>query len=453
MSKLRNNKGITLVALIITIIVLLILAIVSIRLVMNGGIIDRAERGTKAYSDAEIQEQLKLAYQEYQMAKYSETGYTLQNALAKTGLDIVSVEGNDSTGYEVTVNTRDGEKAYVLQPNGSVGVASTEWTYDGHGTYTKGIKQYKVGDKVNYNEGTGYSFTTDTSKGMGESATQNDETGRYDLTSGTYTTEDLSWRILGVNNQGQVELISETPHSVQVTLANEEGYFNGPEELDKMCNALYGKGTGAATENGARSLKVTDINTLANYDPIEDLENYTEYRNAFNTFRKYRFKSDGKYETCSSIDGENWSEWYQIPSYYNITSFTLIGTNTTLSINNPGETEAIRHTYFNCNDIKERITNKISETVANLIVESNLIIDSNNSQWLAENYISTDVRSECCGVFALSSYGNYSAYFLHGSSSPTEGYGLNYYFRPVVTLNSNVQLNWNSTLNQWEIQQ
>ena len=48
MSKLKNNSGITLVALIITIIVLLILAMVSIRLVMNVGIIDRAEKGTKA---------------------------------------------------------------------------------------------------------------------------------------------------------------------------------------------------------------------------------------------------------------------------------------------------------------------------------------------------------------------------------------------------------------------
>ena len=35
MSKLRNNRGITLVALIITIIVLLILAMVSIRLVIK----------------------------------------------------------------------------------------------------------------------------------------------------------------------------------------------------------------------------------------------------------------------------------------------------------------------------------------------------------------------------------------------------------------------------------
>ena len=69
--KFKSNSGITLVALIITIIVLLILAMVSIRLVMNGGIIDRAERGTQAYSEAEIQEQIKLAYSEWQTAQWT----------------------------------------------------------------------------------------------------------------------------------------------------------------------------------------------------------------------------------------------------------------------------------------------------------------------------------------------------------------------------------------------
>ena len=223
------------------------------------------------------------------MSKYTGTQLTMEQALAKTGLDIASVEGNDSTGYEVKVNTKDGEKAYIIQANGTVGVASTEWTYDGHGTYTKGIKQYKVGDKVNYNEGTGYSFTTDTTKGMGASASsEKNAQGKYDLTGGTYTTEDLNWRILGVNSGGQVELISETPHSVKVTLANEEAYFNGPDELDKLNNALYGKGTGAAS---ARSLKVTDVNKLANYDPATDTANNSRY----NTYRKYRITSEGAY--------------------------------------------------------------------------------------------------------------------------------------------------------------
>ena len=435
---LKSKSGITLVALIITIIVLLILAMVSIRLVMNGGIIDKSKNAVDRYSDAEIQEQLKLAYQEYQMAKYTEEGYTLQNALAKTGLDIASVEGNDSTGYEVKVNTKDGEKAYIIQANGTVVVASTEWTYDGHGTYTKGIKQYKVGDKVNYNEGTGYSFTTDTTKGMGASATQNNDTGKYDLTGGTYTTEDLSWRILGVNSQGQVELISETPHSVQVALANEEGYYNGPDELNKLCDFLYGKGTGAES---ARSLKVTDLNKLANYDPATDTANNSRY----NTYRKYRFTSEGAYEYSDSVDGKtNWSNWTSIPSYYGVNSFTMIGSNTTLSASNPGETEAIRNTSYYCNT-KTAITSTVSESFANML------IDSDNSQWLASSFINVSSPSLIWGMFGFDSTGLiFSYYYLYYSSGSRSSNTSS--VRPVVTLSSDVLLKWNETGNQWEIQ-
>ena len=441
MSKLKNNKGITLVALIITIIVLLILAMVSIRLVMNGGIIDRAHRGVKAYSDAEIQEQLKLAYQEYQMAKYSETGYTLQNALSKTGLDIVSVEGNDSTGYEVKVNTRDGEKSYVLQANGTVGVASTEWTYDGHGTYTKGIKSVTVGQTVNYNQGSGYSFTADTTKGMGASANYNSNTKKYDLTQGAaYTTDtDITWKVLGVNSQGQVELISSKPHSVMVALANEEGYLNGADELDKLCNALYGHGTGAAVQNGARSLKVTDINTLANYDPATDTANNSRY----NTYRKYRFTSEGAYEYSDSTDGQtNWSNWTSIPSYYGVNSFTMIGSSNTLNASNPGETEAIKHTYYSYN-AKTAITSAISESFANMLV------DSNNNQWLASSCVNAGSPAAGWRMFNLNSGGNIHYYSLYNSSGSSGG--ATYSVRPVVSLSSDISLEWNASANQWEI--
>ena len=56
-----ENKGITLVALIITIIVLLILATVSISLVINNGILDKAQHGVDKYSEEEELEQIKLA--------------------------------------------------------------------------------------------------------------------------------------------------------------------------------------------------------------------------------------------------------------------------------------------------------------------------------------------------------------------------------------------------------
>ena len=70
--KLQNTqRGITLVALIITIIVLLILAMVSISLVMNSGIIDKSKTAVDKYSQEEIQEQIKLAYAEWQTAQWT----------------------------------------------------------------------------------------------------------------------------------------------------------------------------------------------------------------------------------------------------------------------------------------------------------------------------------------------------------------------------------------------
>ena len=60
-TKENNKKGITLVALIITVIVLLILAMVSISLVINSGIINKAKYGVDKYSEEEELEQIKLA--------------------------------------------------------------------------------------------------------------------------------------------------------------------------------------------------------------------------------------------------------------------------------------------------------------------------------------------------------------------------------------------------------
>ena len=49
--KFKNNKGITLVALVITIIVLLILAMVSIKIAIDGGLITKVKYGLYAFSD------------------------------------------------------------------------------------------------------------------------------------------------------------------------------------------------------------------------------------------------------------------------------------------------------------------------------------------------------------------------------------------------------------------
>ena len=60
----KNEKGITLVALIITIIILLILAVISIRAIKDGGILSKTQTAKEVYSGAEEEEKVKLAVQE-----------------------------------------------------------------------------------------------------------------------------------------------------------------------------------------------------------------------------------------------------------------------------------------------------------------------------------------------------------------------------------------------------
>ena len=66
-----RNKGITLIALIITIIVLLILTVVSINLLINEGIIGNANKAVKQYQEAEFEEKIGLIFSSHVMAVYT----------------------------------------------------------------------------------------------------------------------------------------------------------------------------------------------------------------------------------------------------------------------------------------------------------------------------------------------------------------------------------------------
>ena len=431
-----KNKGITLIALVITIIVLLILAGVTITtLTGDNGIIQKAGEAKNDTTDAEIKEQIKLAYQDYYISKYNEPGYDLQDALDKVFVtEDVRAEGEGP--WTITVRN----KSYNLALDGSIDPILSKWTYDGQGTYRNGTMELKVGQKINYDEGTGYTFTPNTNKGMGINSTYNTGMGKHELTSGVYTTEDMNWRILGINNEGQIELISETPHPVIVYVEDEEGYYNGADELDKLNNALYGKGFGAVS---ARNLKITDLNKLANYDPSTDTTSNSRY----NTYRKYRFTSNA-YEYSDSEDGEtNWSNWKSIPSFYGVNKYIILGSNITLSNSNPGESRAIKNTCYSYN-VEEKITNAISEEIANLIFSSS----SEYYQWLSSSCVSAGDPCTNYGLYLLRSSDWVELCSLcssNGNSSCMNGRE----FRPVVTLKSDVNIQFNQADNQWEIQQ
>lgn len=76
----KSEKGITLVALVITIVILIILATVSISFAVNGGLFDRAEKGAQMYSNSAVDEErvLNEAYEQTANLMYHYTNGTIQ---------------------------------------------------------------------------------------------------------------------------------------------------------------------------------------------------------------------------------------------------------------------------------------------------------------------------------------------------------------------------------------
>lgn len=112
----------------------------------------------------------------------------------------------------------------IIREDGSVVVS--EWIQAGY-EITNGKIKLKVGDYVlNYEEKT-ESIQIETTK-SGHTEQQ------------TLTTENLGWRILGIGENGGLELISDNPTTATVTLSGETGYLNAEEVLNTVCNELYG---------------------------------------------------------------------------------------------------------------------------------------------------------------------------------------------------------------------
>ena len=84
-NKNKNTKGITLVALVITIVVLLILAGISIQAITNTGLFENAKRAVEESKYANAEEKVKMAV----MASYDENA-SLNKDLLKDSLEWVS---------------------------------------------------------------------------------------------------------------------------------------------------------------------------------------------------------------------------------------------------------------------------------------------------------------------------------------------------------------------------
>ena len=110
----RREKGITLIALIVTIIVLLILAGVTINLAVNNqGIFNKAKTATRAYKNASEEEQTELNEIENEIESYL-PGVRYKDAKGETQTLTKDTPAGTKIGTTENISGKDGEKGVKL---------------------------------------------------------------------------------------------------------------------------------------------------------------------------------------------------------------------------------------------------------------------------------------------------------------------------------------------------
>ncbi len=264
--KQNKEKGITLIALVITIIVLLILAGVAIAtLTGDNGILTKAVSAKDKTGRAEVIENAKLDILAIQSDKEGKlTTGDLKGVLDKYFKDVPEeITAEDIATLEL--KTKDDKHTIKVSE-----------IYNGKLEGIKGsmsVAELKVGDYVNY--GDKLTVQTYRTKEDGEP-----DTG-YE-TSQTFNTNTTTlWRVINKKANGDVEIVAvnntlSNDGTTGLYLKSQNGFLNSETILDNLCSKLYAN----PTYGTARSINVDDINNLTGFNPeTSDWEDKDYYLN------------------------------------------------------------------------------------------------------------------------------------------------------------------------------
>ena len=440
---LKERNGITLIALVITIIVLLILAgVVITTLTGDNGILGKAKTAKTTNDEEKAKEQIKIAV----MGSYGKDGELNYDDLTKNLGQIGIKELPKEASYPLEV-TLDGVSA-TIKANGEVNfTTSGGYTQTGDTITSPDGKTMKVGDYVDYDPTLGAN-ASDLTYSSPSSKTGADS--NQDFNVSTYKSAGYGWRVLGVKN-GKIRLISEefigpgtyTDSSrTYYNLKGQKGYINGIEELNKI-SAIFGHGKGAEK---ATSITVEDINAITGYNPTTakygegnsyeygNKVTYTRGEGTQNTFNYYD-KTNKTFKALTSGSTEITSTYY----YYYAGEFGknngTDGTSAVDDIYNLNETYKMLFGYDKVgsdNGFRNFTNGKCEQ-----------------KYWLASDYAYAEPYFVKWGLRYVND-GYVNRNYLCDSGGYESSYS-SYGVRPVVSLKSDVSLEWNETAKEWKI--
>ena len=389
-NKTRKMKGITLVALVVTVVVLLILAGVSLNLVLGeNGIIKKAQEAAAQTDESSATESMSMYLTGLRLANVDGENFRLADYLS-------SNVGND--GIEDFLNNGDGY-AQVAYKGYKYLVNLEDYTFEYLGkTDGNGVNRHIKQVLDNNNE---------------------DVPGIAMVEAGELETEDLGWKVLSVNNDGSVNLIANNNTGFEVSLSGINGYTNGAKALNEICSKLYGNlEINGQKVKSARSANLTDFYNVV-YQLNRKYEQGQKIQPVINT---------------KDVENDGYST-EQISNYIDagVTSGAQASnTNMLLASTSP----TIR-------SIKSA-TSKISEDIRN----------TGNNYWLASRetwygydsqggkvQYSENIAYDCYAINYIRTDGAYTEYNLfqvNGFNTSGSNYTYNCALRPVITVDGSV---------------
>ena len=340
-TKFKKQKGITLIALVVTIIVLLILAGVSIAMLTgNNGILTQGKRAKEETTVGHEKEAAQMAYAGAKAKKLGEevTAEDVNEQLTINGENATATEGTN----KIIVTFTSG-KVYTIDQSGKItqktpakkGTLAYMYEKAEGCTKTDGsctnAEHLHIGDYVNLaNPEEGKIDISATDSGMDNAGLEGITAQTFEI-SKTNNKNQLNWRVLGENENGEIELIAGSPMKSNNTLDSKENpylylygakaYENGKTILDNICE-LYKTKDKTGYISSARSVNQKDIDKVVGLNSIDEIKNVNidAYYGNKNIGEEYNFPDhytpsswlNGKKTT--SVKGEVDGYYYSVNS-------------------------------------------------------------------------------------------------------------------------------------------
>lgn len=461
-SVIKNSEnGITLIALVITIIVMLILVSVTIRTALSDkGTIQEAKGAVNDYMDAQEEEQESLNNLKGIIVRNKKKRLNVTTKITDTSGNEITEMQPEGTNLKIQLSIQPDEDIHIISvkdANNNV-LTGSNGVYNSNNITTNGVRTFRIAWLIGDVEQTekevqvmvdklDIDYIGKYVKYEPDQATYSKDLLGENYTGSTDNTENFTtseytdgWRVLDYNKETGEMTIIMASQTKSLRLDWAQGYNNGVDILNNMCEALYSKNSWNAT---ARSFKIEDFEDKLSQTGINRINSYVSNGGVqYNQTKEYDNNNKGSYSSNRKY-----------PIIYSLEKGSGTTGDGTVRTSGLGLSDTNPNINYNSNaTLYDEASNKLTVTQTDYYLSGintgenifknqtyrDIIVGNGNSYyWIASRCVSCYNNNACFAIRVLSSSSiSYGCTYYSSGSGGDFGSGV----RAIVHLGTGVKL-------------